>query len=141
MPTIPINYTKSIIYKIVCNDLSITDLYVGSTTDFTMRKYRHKFNCKAHVRKLYNCIRANGGWNNWSMIEIEKFNCNDGNELRSRERFWFETLHATLNSHRPIILDTDTKSDLSTKKYRQINKDKLILYRHAYYLKNKDKYK
>jgi len=42
MPRKIINYTNTIIYKIVCNDLNITDLYVGSTTDFTNRKYNHK---------------------------------------------------------------------------------------------------
>jgi predicted GIY-YIG superfamily endonuclease len=29
-------------YKIVCKDLSITDVYVGSTTNFTNRKRDHK---------------------------------------------------------------------------------------------------
>ena len=28
-----INYTNTIIYKIVCNDLTVTDVYVGCTTD------------------------------------------------------------------------------------------------------------
>ena len=45
MPRKIINYTNTIIYKIVCNDLNITDLYVGSTTDFTNRKYNHKSSC------------------------------------------------------------------------------------------------
>ena len=30
-------------------------------------------------------IRENGDWNNWSMIEIEKYPCNDDNEARARE--------------------------------------------------------
>ena len=38
MPRKPINYKKVIIYKLACNDLLITDLYVGHTTDFTNRK-------------------------------------------------------------------------------------------------------
>ena len=38
MPRKPINYKKVIIYKLVCNDLSVKDLYVGHTTDFTNRK-------------------------------------------------------------------------------------------------------
>jgi hypothetical protein len=32
------------------------------------------------------------------MIEIEKYNCNDGNEARARERYWFEELQAKLNT-------------------------------------------
>ena len=46
MPRKPIDYSKTISYKIVCNDLSITDCYVGHTTDFTKRKSHHKSDCK-----------------------------------------------------------------------------------------------
>jgi hypothetical protein len=80
-----IDYTKTIIYKIVCNDLNITDVYVGHTTNFINRKALHKSNCnningKSYNLKIYNTIRNNGGWLNWSMIEIEKFqDCNDIN--------------------------------------------------------------
>ena len=34
-------YANTIIYKIVCNDLNITDCYVGNTTKFTNRKSPH----------------------------------------------------------------------------------------------------
>jgi hypothetical protein len=26
---------------------------------------------------VYSTIRENGGWNNWSMVEIEKYPCKD----------------------------------------------------------------
>ena len=38
-------------------------------------------------------IRKNGGWENWCMIEIEKYPCNDKNEAKARERYWLETLN------------------------------------------------
>ena len=96
MPRSNINYSNCIIYKIVCNDYNIKELYVGSTTEFTKRKYRHKANCTSpkyteYEYKVYEFIRNNGGWDNWSMIEIEKYPCNDGNEARARERYWCET--------------------------------------------------
>jgi hypothetical protein len=82
MPRLPIDYSKTIIYKIVCNDLSITGCYVGHTTDFTRRKYGHRFCCddektKIYDFRVYSTIRENGGWNNWSMVEIEKYPCKD----------------------------------------------------------------
>ena len=85
MPKTIIDYSKTIIYKIVCNDLNITDLYVGHTTQFTKRKCGHKSKCnnlnsKSYNLIIYKTIRDNGGWENWSMIEIEKYNCNDSNE-------------------------------------------------------------
>jgi hypothetical protein len=41
MPKKNINFSKTIIYKIVCNDLTITDVYVGHTTNFIKRKAKH----------------------------------------------------------------------------------------------------
>ena len=42
MPRKEIDYSKTVIYKIVCNDLNVKDVYVGHTTDFTKRKATHK---------------------------------------------------------------------------------------------------
>jgi hypothetical protein len=38
MPKTTIDYSKTVIYKIVCNDLDVKDIYIGSTTEFTKRK-------------------------------------------------------------------------------------------------------
>ena len=119
MPRLPIDFSKTVIYKLVCNDLSVTELYVGSTTDFTKRKYKHKSVCKSSHYKVYEMIRANGDWENWSMIEIEKYPCKDGNEARARERHWYEELHATMNSQFPIR---------SQKEYRETHKEKKAEY-------------
>ena len=56
MPRKEIDYSKTVIYKIVCNDLNVKDVYVGHTTDFTKRKASHKavFNCPNHHN--YNCL-------------------------------------------------------------------------------------
>ena len=62
MPRKPINYQNTIIYKIVCNDLNIKDLYVGHTTDFRRRKGGHKSRSSSSDMKIYKAIRDNGGW-------------------------------------------------------------------------------
>ena len=121
MPRKEIDYSKTVIYKIVCNDLNIKDIYVGHTTDFTKRKHSHKVNTlnesnKDAKMKVYQTIRANGGWENWSMIEIEKYPCCDSNEARTRERFWFEELQASLNMLFPIR---------SRDEYYEVNRDKI----------------
>jgi hypothetical protein len=36
------------------------------------------------------------------MIVIEKYPCNDNNEARTRERYWYEQLNANLNQKKPI---------------------------------------
>ena len=45
MPRQEVNYNKTIMYKIVCNDLNIVDNYIGHTTDFRARKNSHKSRC------------------------------------------------------------------------------------------------
>jgi hypothetical protein len=105
MPRTNVDYSKTIIYKIVCNDLNITDLYVGSTTHFTRRKTEHRYCCKDISKKnkikIYETIRNNGNFDNWSIIQIEEFPCANGNEARARERYWYEQLQATLNTQHP----------------------------------------
>ena len=54
MPRTAVDYSKTIIYKIVCNDLNVKDIYVGSTTDFTKRKNKHKSCCDTNsFYKIY----------------------------------------------------------------------------------------
>ena len=113
MPINNIDYAETIIYKIQHKE-NPELIYIGHTTNFDSRKYQHQkaSNDKNQSSPFYKRIQDNGGWNNWVMIEIEKFPCNDGNEARSRERYWCETLCATLNDRTPykIIIDTPTKT-------------------------------
>ena len=148
MPSKPINYQKCVIYKIVCNDLNVTCCYVGHTTNFTQRQRHHKEACiyekdKHHHYKVYEIIRANGGWDDWSMIEIEKYPCIDANEARARERYWYEELKPNLNSRLPFItkqeyLETHKEQKREyDKKYRE-NNETLLEKKRAYHLAHKD---
>ena len=145
MPRIPINYQNTIIYKIVCNDLNIKDLYVGYTTDFKRRKSEHKLNCnninsEKYNMKIYKTIRENGNWDNWSMIEIEKYPCNDSKEATARERYWFETLQAKMNSIYPQRSDKEYNeaNKHNIKMYYETNKDKILEYQKNLYLLNRE---
>ena len=55
------------------------------------------------------------------MIEIEKYPCNDGNEARQRERFWFEFYHSTINK----VYPARTKKEYDIKRYEE-RKDEII---------------
>ena len=105
MPKDDIDYSNTIIYKIFCNDKTITDVYIGHTTNFTKRKYSHKISCGNldNKLKIYNIIRQNGGWNNWNMVEISKYNCKDKTEARIKELYHYEELNSTLNSCQPWV--------------------------------------
>ena len=151
MPKKDIDYSKTIIYKIVCNDLNITDVYVGHTTNFIKRKARHKSDCnningKAYNYKIYTIIRDNGGFENWSMIEIEKFqDCNDINEASARERYYYVLLNAKLNTNCPARNDKEYRENNKNKlqeyikEYRENNKDKIQKVNKEYYENNKNK--
>jgi predicted patatin/cPLA2 family phospholipase len=135
MPLKNINYSNTIIYKICCKDLSISEVYIGSTTDFRRRKNSHKTSCndeknKAYNFNIYQFIRANGGFENWNMIEIERFEAIDGNDARKRERYWVEELKANLNMIIPSRTD---------KEWRNNNKEKLLEKHKEYYQNNKEK--
>lgn len=134
MPKNPIKYSSTIIYKICCKDLNIKDLYVGHTTNFTKRKYGHKYRCNNENDKFYNFnvyrfIRDNGGWDNWEMIEIEKFACQDENEAKAKERYWIEKLFCTLNKYIPLR---------TIKEYRETHKKEKAETNVKYRLKNKE---
>ena len=129
------DYLKTTIYKIVCNDVNVKELYVGHTTNFIQRKSHHKSNCNNINSKDYNIyvyqfIRNNGGWDNFNMIEIEKYPCNDRMEACKKERYWIETLNATLNKVIP---------SRTLKEYREDNKSKKTEYNKEYYDNNKSK--
>jgi hypothetical protein len=141
MPKTPIDYKKTVIYKIVCDDLEITDCYVGSTTDFIRRKSSHKSNCnneksKEYNHKIYKIIREFGNWDNWTMVEIQKFPCEDSNEARKQERYHYEILNSNLNMRYPERTDKEYKNQYQDKeKYRRQQKincecGKVISYNH-----------
>ena len=136
MPRTNVDYSKTVMYKFVCNDLHVTDTYVGHTTNFVKRKSGHKQsyhneNDKSHHLKIYKIIRENGGWDAWQMIEIEKYSCADDNEATSRERYWYEQLNATMNTVNPNRssaerwITNNVKYLAQKKEYRKENKDKI----------------
>jgi len=121
------DYSKCVIYKITCNDTSITDTYVGSTCNFIQRRYRHKsvcnnVNAKGYNIPLYRFIRDNGGWTNWAMSPIKKYPCDDITDKLIEERRFMELFGATLNSCVP-----GRSKKESYKEYRQLNKASMII--------------
>lgn len=143
MPTCPINYANTIIYKLCCKDPEISDIYIGHTTNFTRRKQEHKKHLYNPKSNDYNCyksifIRDHGGWDNWDMIEICKVSCLDVNEARRIERQHIEGLKATLNKNIPSrTMDewwTDHKEEINETR-RQYRSD------HPEEMKEKDRHR
>jgi len=112
MSSIDTKYSNTIMYKIICNNEAIKDIYIGSTINLAKRIATHKSLCiggsknRGSQYKLYDTINQNGGWLNWSVIEIEKYPCHSAGEARYREQHWYEILNPTLNSQYPSIHTT-----------------------------------
>jgi hypothetical protein len=107
MPKVEIDYTNTIFYKIYCKISSVTDVYIGHTTNFIQRKHAHKQSClnnksPCHTYKLYKVIRDHGGWDNWNMEIIAFHKCEDHYSARKQEQYYFEEYKATLNSIEPL---------------------------------------
>ena len=166
MPSKPIDYSKTVFYKIVCKDLNIIDCYVGHTTDFTKRKNSHKTRClninnKKHNIYLYQFIRENGGWDNWDMVYTESRTCRNSLEAKRIEREITENLKANLNVRKAFQAPDEKiegkkiwrdnnpeynkqyyqehkeEHNARSKKYREENPGKMKEYKKKWYEKNK----
>jgi|AntAceMinimDraft_5_1070358.scaffolds.fasta_scaffold75865_2 hypothetical protein len=145
------DYAKTIIYKLINYDYP--DLvYVGSTTNFTNRKRHHKERClnsnsKKHNLKVYVSMRKNGGWENWNMIKICDYPCNNKTEATQEEDKYMMELKSNLNMIRAFRPSKQYKEDNKDKKkeidkqYYENNKDIIHLKQKQYNENNKEKIK
>ena len=122
MPTT--DYSKNIIYKIVCEG----ECYVGHTTNFINRKCQHKSNSKKREGKLYQFIRDK----EWTMTPIEEFPCENKTQACIREDYWIQELEPSLNSNFAVL----NKQKIA--EYREQHKEQIAEYHKEYYKNNKE---
>ena len=122
-----------IMYKICPKNKDLGFCYIGQTTKFADRRRQHikntsSVNDKKHYHlKHYETIRNNGGWDEWEMIEIEKFNGKTKLEARIREQELIKQYNANLNSLSAYVTEEEraaTKKAI-TEKFRVENKTKI----------------
>ena len=135
------NFENTVIYIIICNDRNIENLYVGQTDNLNERKYNHKSTCKNpkaknHNLNLYKFIRANNGWNNFSILPIEYYPCENSDQACEREHYYYNLLGANLNEQIPNRRIEEYKKDKNKIKGKEkeigkginINKSKSLTY-------------
>ena len=108
-------------YIIGCEDLP-DFLYIGSTKDFSRRKYEHKSNCnnencREYNIKLYKTIRDNGNWDNWQMICIAQEECQTNTQAVIIEERYRLELNGNMNNRRCYITEEQRKE--YDKEYRK----------------------
>jgi len=136
-----VDYQKTFIYKLCCKDINVKDIYVGHTTDYKSRKKNHKTCCnnpnnKKHNQYKYQFIRDNGCYDNWDMIIIKTYPCNNKREAEAEENRIMIELGSTLNSNKSYITEEQKKED--RKEYYELNKEELNKKMKEYREKNKE---
>ena len=122
----------SCIYKITCKDNDNTDFYIGSSTNWEVRKKFHKYHSQnSFNRPLYKWINKNGGYDNFNFEPIAWFKCGK-EELREHEEMFFKTLNPTINVYHPkrdkrqYFLDNREKIKEQSKEYYEKNKEQIL---------------
>ena len=146
MPKSKIN--DYIFYKIVCLDNSCELCYVGSTANWKERQRCHKSSCtnensKKYNSKKYQIIRANGGWDNFKMIQIATRDQLSIREAEQIEEEYRVELKANMNGQRCYVSDQEKQEHIKEYNtvYYEANKDKIKEQKQEYYIKNIDKIK
>jgi len=127
MPKQAMDYSKTIIYKITCNDATVLECYVGHTTSFKDRKCNHKKYCNnlQYNQKLYQMIREHGGWDNWMMFPICEYPCENYIQACIKEEEYRIELQANLNMRKCHIELSKNEYD---KQRREEKKEQLKEY-------------
>lgn len=130
-------YNNGLIYIITCNDITITDSYIGSSINFKERLRKHKGDCENknsehYDKKLYKFIRSNNGWENFNMKVLIYYPCNNKKELEVKECEFIKDLKSTLN----VQVPTQTRQE-----YRTINRETILIKKKEFREKNKEKIK
>ena len=131
MPRKEIDYSKTIIYKIQHEDKEEL-IYVGHTTEFIKRKNLHKSSCNNEKGKKYNCkvyqmIRANGGWKCFKMVMIEEYPCDNKLQAVKREDECMNELKANMNSI-GAVLNKEKMKEYNKQYNKQYNKPFFYLF-------------
>jgi hypothetical protein len=130
-----VNYQLSKLYKI-CDNTN-EKIYIGSTCANTVAirlaehvsKYKLFKEGKYHYLSSFEVLKNE----NYNIILIENYPCNNKDELRSRERFHIETNSNCVNLYIPIR----HKSEIKESKHQIYLKHKEI-YKQKYYDSNKE---
>jgi hypothetical protein len=120
------------IYEIVCNETG--ERYIGSTFEPTLAK-----RMTTHRNKYNPCIsRQIIGRGNYSYNLLEKVDVTTRDELRMKERVWYDKL-TNINKNKPYQSKEELKElkSFQAKNRYELNKEERKEKQRAYYLKQK----
>jgi hypothetical protein len=87
MPKVKINYAEMIFYKISCLSPNITKVFIGHTTNVNQRKHilKKQTQSETYYSDMIDFIKNSGGWENWILQILEKYECKTHIDIVLRE--------------------------------------------------------
>jgi len=136
-----VNYKLGKIYRLECNVTGL--VYVGSTCEPTLAKRltKHVAVYRSYLKGTFNYVSSFKILENddYDIILIEKYPCNDRDELHSRECYFSNQIDCVnIRKNQGAINRSGGRQEYD-KAYRELNKDKIKEYDKAYRELNKDK--
>ena len=100
MPKVKINYAEMIFYKICCSSTNITKVFIGHTTNVNQRKHILKKQTQSEIycSDMIEFIKNSGGWENWSLQILEKYECKTHIDIVLREIYHTDALNQKMNN-------------------------------------------
>ena len=140
------DFSKSVIYHIRHIE-SKEVVYVGSTTNFSQRKSKHKYNWNKEGKRftypIYCHIRDNGGFNCFEVIPIQSLKLENKTELLIAEQVEIDKHQTLVNSckaHRTVE-ETRIYNNEKSKKWRKEHKEERKQYEKQYREEHKEQRK
>lgn len=124
------DYSKGKIYKIVCNITG--ECYIGSTTKkyLSQRLVQHKSTYNFWLKNPTPTPHSSSfriiERNSYDIILIENFPCNSNDELRARERYWYEQI-PNINIKKPFLTDKERADYFNAEQRKYYNNNKEVI--------------
>ena len=138
------DYSKTIIYKIVCKDPLVPDFYLGySTFSLVHLSKMFKVRCKNDKWPVCEFIRQHGGVENWYFERLDCKPCLTSLDARTELRRHFDASPPTLNRQLPTRTPKEyskgEKNRAVQKEYREEHREQIRMEQAAQYQKNRER--
>jgi len=89
-----------IFYKICCSSTNITKVFIGHTTNVNQRKHilKKQTQSETYCSDMIEFIKNSGGWENWSLQILEKYECKTHIDIVLREIYHTDALNHKMNN-------------------------------------------
>jgi hypothetical protein len=130
-----IDYSKGKIYQIICDTTGL--IYIGSTCESLSRRLSQHKSDNKRAGKILSSVNVLKN-NNYKIILIEEYPCENREQLLKRERYWFDNTE-NCNIIRPFRTREDKKESQKIADAKRVNAPARVACRKNYYLNNKEK--